>query len=85
MAKAKPTSLVDDVLATAVKSRPGFGTWHSRLPPEARAELDAARAAFDPTRHQKRAYAKAIMDACQARGWQTSGIQGVLAWLDGRR
>lgn len=78
-------SLVDDVLENTTKSRPGFGTWYSRLPPEARAELDAVRAAFDPSRHQKRAFASSIMEACEKRGWQTSGIQGVLAWLSGKR
>lgn len=84
MAKAK-TALLDAVLARAQNNRPGFGTWYSRLPDNARAELDAVKAAFNPQQHQKRAYARAIIEACAARGWQTSGVQGVLAWLDGRR
>jgi len=77
--------LLDAVLAHTQNSRPGFGTWYSRLPDEARVELDAVKAAYDPQQHQKRAYARAIIEACKARGWQTSGVQGVLAWLDGRR
>lgn len=82
---ARKPALLDDVLAKATNGRPGFGTWYSRLPAEARQELDAVRAAFDPQRHQKRAYCRAIIEACRARGWETAGIQGVIAWLNGKR
>ena len=74
-------SLLDDVLSSAVRSKPGFSCWYDRLPPEARAELDIVRAAFDPKIHQKTTYAEAVMDACKKRGWETSGKQGVIDWL----
>lgn len=84
MAKKTP-SLVDDVLARATPGRPGFRTWFERLPEDARAELQAVRERFDPTVHQKRAYALAVIEAVKERGWEISGIQGVIAWLDGKR
>ena len=83
MAKAK-LSLLDDVLAKAQGSKPGFASWFERLPPEAQAELLIVRQNFDPRQHQKNAYASAIMAACQERGWATSGRQGVIDWLDKR-
>lgn len=85
MAKAKAPSLLDDVLARTANRRPGFKTWFDRLPTEAQAELDAVRQAFDPNLHQKRAYCEAIMAAAQTRGWETAGINAVIAWLNGRR
>lgn len=84
MAK-KPTSLLDDVLARAKNHKPGFATWFQRLPPDAQAELERVRKAFDHSLHQKRAYARAIIDAARERGWQISGLQGVIAWLEGKR
>jgi hypothetical protein len=83
--KAKPANLLDDVLARTANRRPGFKTWFDRLPAEAQAELDAVRQAFDPNMHQKRAYCEAIMAAARERGWDTSGINGVIAWLNGKR
>lgn len=83
MAKEKK-SLLDDVLAKAKGSKPGFASWFERLPPEAQAELLTVRASFDPRQHQKNAYASAIMSACAERGWETSGRQGVIDWLDKR-
>ena len=83
--KAQAKSLLDDVLSRAQGKRPGFASWFARLPPEAQAELQVVRQAFDPTKHQKNAYAIAIMDVCRERGWQTSGRQGVIDWLDKRR
>ena len=80
MAKAK--TLLDDVLARTQNRRPGCSTWFSRLPPEARDELDAARQAFDASNHQKRAYAAAIIEAARERGWQTASIQSVIRWLN---
>ena len=77
-------SLVDDVLERVKDSRPGFASWFDRLPPDAQQELDVTRQAFDPTKHQQRAYARAIIDAAQRRGWDIAGIQGVVAWLKKR-
>ena len=84
MAKAK-TSLLDDVLARASNNRPGFRTWFERLPADAQAELDAVREAYNPNTHQTRAYALAIMEAAKERGWETGGVQAVIAWLRKRR
>lgn len=84
MAKAKQTSLLDDVLARAKGKKPGFASWFDRLPPEAQAELLIVKQAFDPRVHQKNAYANGIMSACAERGWETSGRQGVIDWLDRR-
>lgn len=84
MAKAAK-SLLDDVLSKAANRRPGFKTWFERLPPDAQAELDAVRQAFNPNIHQKRAYCEAIMAAARTRGWETAGINAVIAWLNGRR
>lgn len=85
MAKAKPISLLDDVLAKAVRSTPGFLPWYERLPPEAREELEAVRAAYDPEKHQKTVYAKAIIAAARERGWPICGPQGVINWLTASR
>lgn len=84
MAKAK-ASLLDDVLSRTANRRPGFKTWFDRLPQDAQAELDAVRQAFDPNVHQKRAYCEAIMAAARERGWDTAGVNGVIAWLNGKR
>ncbi len=81
-AKEKPKSLLDDVLSKAGRATPGFSPWYERLPPEAVAELEAVRAAFDPAIHQKRTYAKAIIAAFQERGWTICGPQGVINWLN---
>lgn len=81
MAKAKATSLLDDVLARAQSAKPGFKTWFDRLPDDVRAELAAVRASFNPAVHQKKAFALAIMEAAKERGWETGGVQAVLAWL----
>ena len=80
----KPASLVDDVLSRAARSTPGFAPWYERLPPEAVAELEAVRAAFNPAVHQKKTYAKAIISAFEERGWSICGPQGVINWLDGK-
>ena len=84
MAKARP-SLLDDVLARATNGKPGFRTWFERLPADAQAELDAVREAYNPNTHQTRAYALAILEAAKERGWETGGVQAVIAWLKKQR
>lgn len=84
MAKARP-SLLDDVLARAANGKPGFRTWFERLPADAQAELSAVREAFNPNTHQTRAYALAILEAAKERGWETGGVQAVIAWLKKQR
>lgn len=81
MAKAKQTSLLDDVLARQLRNKPGFQTWFDRLAPEQQAEMRAVHAAFDPASHQKLAYARAVIEAANERGIPVSGLQGVIAWL----
>lgn len=85
MAKGKQTSLLDEVLARATNNKPGFKTWFHRLPADAQAELDAVRQSFDPNTHQVRGFALAIMEAATERGWETGGIQAVIAWLKRQR
>jgi hypothetical protein len=80
---AKP-SLADEVLSQVANSKPGFLSWFGRLPPDAQAELEAVRAAFNPAVHQKQAYALAVIESCRKRGWETAGVQGVKAWLNKR-
>lgn len=77
-------SLLDDVLGMVRGSKTGFASWFDRLPEDAKRELAATRQAFDPTKHQQRAYARAIIEAATQRGWKTAGIQGVVAWLKKR-
>ena len=84
MAKARP-SLLDDVLARAANGKPGFKTWFERLPADAQTELSAVREAFNPNTHQTRAYALAILEAAKERGWETGGVQAVIAWLKRQR
>jgi|LakMenE01Jun11ns_1017448.scaffolds.fasta_scaffold8781703_2 hypothetical protein len=83
--KAKALSLLDDVLSRTRNRSPGFGTWFERLPVEAQAELETVRASFDHSKHQKAAFARAIMEAARERGWKTSGLQGIIQWLNGKR
>ena len=86
MARPKPqTSLLDDVLTRAVRATPGFPPWYERLPQEAREELEAVRAAYDPSIHQKTTYAKAVIAAARERGWEICGPQGGINWLVGKR
>lgn len=85
MAKAK--SLLADITASVRNHRPGFRAWFELLPDAAQQELGSVREAFHAGKMpgvQKRALARAVMEAAKDRGWKTSGIQGVLAWLDAR-
>jgi hypothetical protein len=83
MGKTK-ASLLDDVLSKAANKSPGFRPWFERLPPDAQAELNAVRQAFNPAIHQKRSYARAVIAAAKERGWEISGEQGVIRWLDAK-
>lgn len=78
MAKA---TLADEVLSSVQTRRPGYCSWFDRLPPDAQRELETVALAFDPARHKWQAYARAVIDAANRRGWQTCGVQGVIAWL----
>jgi len=85
MGKTKTSSLAEDVLSRVVTRRPGHGTWFSRLPADVQEEFAAVRATFDPSRHQLRAFALALIEAARERGYETSGIQGVITWLKADR
>jgi hypothetical protein len=78
-------ALVDEVLNTVANVQPGHQSWFMRLPPEAREELESLRKQFDPNRHQKRAFFKALRAAAERRGWQIAGEKQVTLWLIGER
>jgi hypothetical protein len=86
VAKAsKRKSLLSEVTECAGNTSPGCRSWFHRLPPDARDELDAVREAFlhgELRGRQKKSVAQAVMAAATVRGWKTSGIQGVIAWLN---
>lgn len=82
MAKAKP--VIEDVLSRLTRLRPGVPTWFDRLPDDAKQELEQVRKSFTPAIHQKRAFAKAIIEVAAERGWPISGVQGVERWLEKR-
>ncbi len=82
MAKNKPErSLADSVEAAVRNQRPGYSSWFDRLSPEAQAEFLEARRRFDPVRHQKTAYARALIAEAKARGWATAGESVLCTWL----
>ena len=85
MPKAAATTLIDEVLETVANMQPGPQSWFDRLPPEAREELESLRNQFDPQRHQKRAFFKALRAAAERRGWQIAGEKQVTLWLIGER
>lgn len=79
---AKSKSLVEDVLQRAQHIRPGFRSWFERLPGDAQAELKTVRDSFDPVLHQKKSFARAIIEAANDRGWETGSVTAVIAWLN---
>jgi len=78
------SSLLDEVLEHVANSQPGPSSWFARLPADAQAELLDVRAGFDPAKHQKRAFYKAIKAAGERRGWHIPGEKQVTQWLSGR-
>ena len=84
MAKATAPSLLDDVLAMATKRRPGPPTWFDNLPPDAQQEMLLVRDSFDPSRHQKRAFFRALKAAAEKRGWTIAGEKAVVDWINSR-
>lgn len=82
VAKPKTSGSLADAVETAVKNqRPGYTSWFDKLPPEAQAEFLEARRRFDHTKHQKTAYARAIIAEAKARGWVTAGEFTLTTWL----
>lgn len=72
------------VRANVKNYQPGMRTWFDALPPDARKMLGKVRDdyAAGSIHGQKRAIARSIMDVAASKGWKTSGVQGVIAWLD---
>jgi hypothetical protein len=72
------------VRANVKNYHPGMPTWFDALPPDARKMLGKVRDdyAAGAIQGQKRAVAKSIMGVAASKGWKTSGVQGVIAWLD---
>jgi len=84
----KKKSLLSDVSARVANSVPGYRSWFNKLTPDAQAELSVVRKAYlsgELRGLQKRSVALAVMDVARERGWRTSGIQGVIAWLDAKQ
>ena len=79
------SSLLDEVLEHVSQSQPGPSSWFDRLPSDAQAELLEVRAGFDPARHQKRAFYRAIKAAGEKRGWHIPGEKQVTLWLSDAR
>ena len=82
---AKRSSLVEAVVARVTREQPGFRTWFQKLPADVQKELEQVRVAFNPSIHQKRSYARAVIEVARENGWEISGVQGVIAWLDRKR
>jgi hypothetical protein len=82
VAKTKAIGSLADAVETAVQNqRPGYTSWFHKLPAEAQAEFLEARRRFDHTRHQKTAYARALIAEAKARGWTTAGESVLCMWL----
>lgn len=78
------TSLLDEVLQQVSNSHTGPASWFDRLPADAQQELLEVRAGFDPARHQKRAFYRAIKACAERRGWDIAGEKQVTLWLSER-
>jgi len=77
--------LVNEVLEAVANSGSRQLTWFERLPAEAQQELLRVRAGFNPARHQKRAFYKALKAAAERRGWTIAGEKQVTLWLANQR
>lgn len=75
-------SLVDSKI---VERGPGFKSWFDCLDDDRKAELLKIRERFREGGYgasTKAAIARAIMAAASEQGWKTSGLQGVIHWLN---
>jgi hypothetical protein len=82
----KSESIADAVLQVVAERQPGMTGWSAKLPAAERAHLEDLRERW--RRHElpmtKRAFARAVVEVCQKRGYFVTGIQGVEHWI-GRR
>jgi hypothetical protein len=79
-------ALMEAVLSKVVVKAHGPKNWFERLPPAAQKELGELRDYFYREDHgiPKKAFALGVIEAAKERGWKTSGVQGVVAWLNER-
>ena len=82
MSKPKTSGSLADAVESAVQNqRTGYASWFHKLPPEAQAEFLEARRRFDHSKHQKTAYARALIAEAKSRGWATAGESVITNWL----
>ena len=82
MSKPKTSASLADAVESAVQNqRPGYISWFHKLPAEAQEEFLEARRRFDHGRHQKTAYARALIAEAKSRGWITAGESVITSWL----
>lgn len=84
MAKEKSVGLVDDVIAAMPANPRGSLSWHEKLAPEHREEVEAVKAAWRAGKigTAKRTAARIISEKLRERGISTIGVQGVETWLE---
>ena len=84
MAKAKTTSLLDDVLTQVSNAQPGFRPWIERLTPELRVDLETIRQRYvsGELDYQQKALATTIVKVLSERGApRIPSVQVVATWL----
>lgn len=75
-------SIVEEKLS---EKKPGYRSWFDCLDEDAQEELTAIKSRFLSGEYgatTKSAMARAIIAAASERGWKTSGMQGVIHWLN---
>jgi len=77
------SDLVTEVLGSVRNGSGRNPSWFDRLPADVQAELKTVREQFDPTVHQKVAFARAVIAAAQKRGWTVAKERQVMKWLLG--
>lgn len=76
--------LVKSVLEKVVVKSHGPRNWFDRLPPAAQKEIAELRDYFHTEDHgiPKKTFAVAVIEVAKERGWNISGVQGVVEWLN---
>jgi hypothetical protein len=77
--------LMSLVESKIVERGPGFKSWFDCLEDDRKAELLKIRDRFREGGYgatTKSAIARAIIAAASEQGWKTSGLQGVIHWLN---
>jgi hypothetical protein len=82
VAKKQPAaSLADEVLSVVVNRKSGYPCWCDRLPEPYRQQFEDVRDRYDPQKHQKSAYARAIIAVATKHGLKPPTEQQVIKWL----